>query len=236
MLELVEDFSDERNKAWCIHCTASLAGSETNWDHVPTKSLLERPLPAHVPQVEVCRSCNTGFSLDEEYLATFLSCVLSGSTEPAAQINPRIARALARNPSLQAKLELSRKIVRDSERRTQIVWDPEMDRINRVVVKNARGHAFFEFGEPMMDEPAHVWASPLELLSEEQRAQFENVAAYGWPEVGSRMMTRLAAGVDMEDGWVVVQDDVYRYAVVQEGTLLVRSVIRNYLATEVFWE
>jgi hypothetical protein len=40
----------------------------------------------------------------------------------------------------------------------------------------------------------------------------------------------------MDEGWVTVQDDVYRYAVVQEGTLLAHSVIRNYLATEVFWD
>jgi len=96
ILEPIEDFTDERHKAWCIHCTATLAGIETNWDHVPTKSLLDRPLPAHVPQVEICRSCNTGFSLDEEYLVTFLSCVLSGSTEPALQINPKIQRALGK--------------------------------------------------------------------------------------------------------------------------------------------
>ena len=40
---------------------------------------------------------------------------------------------------------------------------------------------------------------------------------------------------DLDEGWVIVQDDVYRYAVAQEDGLLVRSVIRNYLATEVYW-
>jgi hypothetical protein len=103
-------------------------------------------------------------------------------------------------------------------------------------VKNARGHAFFEFGEPMLREPNYVWAMPLVLLTDQQRTEFEEVAASGWPEVGSRMMTRIASGADLDKGWVVVQDDVYRYAVVQEGTLMVRSVIRNYLATEVSWD
>ena len=49
------------------------------------------------------------------------------------------------------------------------------------------------------------------------------------------MMTRMVEGVDLDEGWVIVQGDVYRYAVVQKNGLLVRSVIRNYLAAEVFW-
>lgn len=49
------------------------------------------------------------------------------------------------------------------------------------------------------------------------------------------MMTRLDSEVDLDDGWVIVQDDICRYAILQEGTLLVRSMIHNYLASEVLW-
>jgi hypothetical protein len=47
----------------------------------------------------------------------------------------------------------------------------------------------------------------------------------GWPEVGSRMMSRMLTGQDMADGWIVVQEGVYRYAVGQNGGMLVRSVL-----------
>jgi hypothetical protein len=57
-----------------------------------------------------------------------------------------------------------------------------------------------------------------------------------WPEVGSRMMTRLVTGEDMAGQWVVVQKGVYRYSVQQAEGLLVRSVLWEYLATEVQWE
>ena len=50
------------------------------------------------------------------------------------------------------------------------------------------------------------------------------------------MLTRVMTGQDLDDGWVNVQDDIYRYVVFQQGTLTVRSVIHNYLATEVVWE
>ena len=234
-MEEIEEFTDERQKGWCIHCGSSILTVSRNWDHVPTKGLLDRPLPQHVPQVEVCSRCNSSFSLDEEYFITFLSCVLSGSTAAEAQSNPRIQRALARNPALVARLDAAKQSFTTYGGEEKIIWQPESERINKIAVKNARGHAFFEFGEPMLDEPAYVWTMPLASLNERQRAEFENVEASCWPEVGSRMMTRMASGADLDEGWVIVQDDVYRYVVVQEGTLLVRSVIRNYLATEVFW-
>ena len=234
-MQNIDDFSDERQKSWCIHCAASIRSAKTNWDHVPTKGLLNRPLPPHLPQIEVCKQCNSSFSLDEEYFVTFLSCVLSGSAVPADQLDPRIQRALTRNPKLAARLNAAKHTSTEGDGKEKITWQPEYQRIQRIVLKNARGHAFFEFGEPMLQDPDHVWALPLTSLASSQRSEFEDVAASIWPEAGSRMMTRIAEGVDLNEGWVIVQDDVYRYAVVQKNGLLVRSVIRNYLATEVCW-
>ena len=74
-------------------------------------------------------------------------------------------------------------------------------------------------------------------MSDGQRDLFEQSAAQYdlWPDVGSRMMQRMAEG-DLERGWVVVQRGIYRYMAVQRpGEVLVRSVIREYLATEVSW-
>jgi hypothetical protein len=48
-------------------------------------------------------------------------------------------------------------------------------------------------------------------------------------------MTRIITGQDLAGSWVTVQRGVYRYAVCQAGTMLVRTVLAEYLATEVFW-
>lgn len=91
----------------------------------------------------------------------------------------------------------------------------------------------------MLEEPDHVSAMPLVSMTAQQRVAFETVGAggeiAGWAEVGSRMMTRQLTGQDMDGGWVVAQPGVYRYAVFQNGSITVRSVIREYLATEAFW-
>jgi hypothetical protein len=184
----------------------------------------------------VCKTCNEGFSLDEEYFVAFLGCVLAGSTEPERQCDPRVQRILSRSAALRARIEHSRSQSTTLFDEHRIVWIPERDRIDRVILKNARGHAYFEYGEPMLDAPAHIWSTPLETMNDEDRERFDQVTTRDlWPEVGSRMLTRVLTGQDLVDGWVVVQDNIYRYSVIQEGSMLVRSVIQEYLATEVFW-
>ncbi|MCQ8279964.1 hypothetical protein NFI95_16095 [Acetobacteraceae bacterium KSS8] len=240
-MQRIEEFVDERQKSWCIHCVRSLAGLKTNDDHVPSKSLLTKPRPHHLPVVTICRECNTSFSLDEQYTVTFISCVLAGSTDPERQLNASAARALADSSALRARIEQSRTEYRTIGGEMRLVWQPDIDRIQRVVVKNARGHAYFEYGEPMLDPPAHIRVLPLEAMSGSERQRFEGSHGEGspavWPEVGSRMMTRLATGEDLSGSWVTVQDGIYRYSVQTVGDgLQVRTVLYEYLAAEVQWE
>jgi hypothetical protein len=141
---------------------------------------------------------------------------------------------------LRARIERSRTEYVTLGGETRILWKPDSERIERVVLKNARGHAYFEYGEPMLDAPAHVRAIPLESLTAMERQSYEGLGEEGgfaaWPEVGSRMLTRVLTGEDMAGEWVVVQEGTYRYSVHQDGGLRVRSVLSEYLATEVQWE
>jgi hypothetical protein len=235
-MDQIEEFVDERQKSWCIHCGGSIAERECNRDHVPSKGLLRQPYPDNLPVVQVCKVCNQGFALDEEYVIAFLGCVLAGSTDPDRHENPRVEGILRRSARLKEQIENSRTEYRTLGGESRIVWKPDMDRINRIVVKNARGHAFFEYGEPMLDQPASVWSAPLANMTMSRREQFENVYTDNlWPEVGSRMLTRVVTGKDLSGGWVIVQDGVCRYCVTQRDGMLVRSVLSEYLATEVHW-
>lgn len=209
-------------------------------DHVPSKCFLQAPFPTNLPTVPVCKECNEGFSLDEEYFVSFLSAVLAGSTDPNLQEITSAGRAFQRNQKLKTRIDRSKTVHVTSNGELRLHWKPEYERINHVILKNARGHAFFEFGEPILEEPMHVWARPIASLSHGERDEFEGFTERGaltaWPEVGSRMMTRVVTGQDLVGDWVIVQEGTYRYAVAQVGGMRVRSVIREYLATEVLWD
>jgi hypothetical protein len=235
-MDQIKEFVDDRQKAWCIHCGGWIEEPDTNDDHVPSKSLLRKPWPENLPTVRVCTTCNNKFSLDEEYLTVFLECVLCGSTDPDCHSNPKIGRALERTPKLKARIERSRTEYKTHDGKMRSVWKPETDRVNRVIVKNARGHAFYEYGEPLLTEPEHVLSAPLETMTSEEVDEFENVNSRGlWPEVGSRMLTRVMTGQDLSEDWVIVQEGIYRYCIAQQGVMLVRTVLFEYLATEVHW-
>lgn len=235
-MDHIEEFVDERHKGWCVHCGGGIDAAASNRDHVPSKSFLSEPPPPNLPHISTCKVCNEGFSLDEEYFVAFLGCVLSGSTDPDRQSDLRVQRILTRSPALRARIEQSRSEAPGPDGH-RLVWTPERDRIDRVVLKNARGHAYFEYGEPMLEPPTHIWSAAIETMNPEDWNRFDTVdMGNGWPEVGSRMLTRVVTGQDLVEGWVVVEDGRYRYSVVQSGGILVRSVIAEYLATEVFWE
>ena len=248
----IEDYSDERQKAWCIHCGKAIADLEVNSDHVPTKALLSRRLrrkgaeydcglgaaEGYLPQVVVCKPCNSKYSSDESYLLCVLHAVHAGSLYPDPETHPEAARVLRSN----------RNVIRDLKGRTgrqcllfgdgeQFTLYPDAERVGRVVVKNARGHAYHEIGEPLLEPPARMWFAPLSSMRNDQRTAFEGIGAGldFLPEVGSRMTVRVADGTGMAGGWVEVEEARYRYAVDWSSGVTVRTVIWEYLATESQW-
>lgn len=230
-MKQVEDWGDSRNKGFCVYCGG---GSETQ-DHVPSKVLLDEPLPENLPLVSCCGPCNASFALHEEYLACLLECVVSGTVETDVLERDRVRRILEHSPALRERLRQAR-----HEQEEGVLWDFDAERVKTVLLKLARGHAAFELNEPQLAEPDVFWFRPLVLMTEAERAAFEDdpPAVAGWPEIGSRAFNRLFVAGDeaWQEGWLVVQTARYRYLVTQEGGLRVRLVLREYLACEVIWE
>jgi hypothetical protein len=236
-MRAINETADRRQHTWCIYCGCQIAEVSASADHVPSRILLVDPLPENLPTIPACDECNNGVSRDEEYFSAFLSATLSGTSKPDEQINEKAAKILTRQEGLRASIEASRIQHTNPDGVQHLSWKPEIDRISRVITKNARGHAFFELSEPKLDAPDTCDYVPLSALSESQRKSFESVEQPAfWPEVGSRMMTRIISGIDMNAGWVIVQPGIYRYNVTYGGGVTVKSVIWDYLATATRWE
>lgn len=251
----IEEFTDERLKTWCIHCGTKIADIESNRDHVPTKSLLTKKLRErgadydigigtemnYLPQVIVCRRCNSSFSPDENYLLCVLHAVFAGSLYPDSEKYPEAATILRSNRHIVRSLKSGP----DGqlllfENLQPFTLYPDIDRIRRVILKNARGHAYHEIGEPLLERPCSVEFVPLSQLNSEQRKAFETVGTRAelsvWPEVGSRMTVQLLDEQAMVGGWIVVEPDRYRYSIDWSDAVTVKTVIWEYLATETRWE
>lgn len=124
---------DERLSAYCVYC----GGIPTTNDHAPSKVLLDEPFPDNLPGVGACGKCNTGFSLDEEYLACLIECVICGSADFTSVHREKVQRILTERPAIAARIAASR---REGEG-GKILWEPEATRVQNVVLKLARGHA-----------------------------------------------------------------------------------------------
>ncbi|MDE2925985.1 MAG: hypothetical protein OXT71_06265 [Acidobacteriota bacterium] len=242
-MDYINDYSDERLKGMCAQCGGGIWKENRSSDHVPSKCLLRKTegpsnneYPTNLPVIPTCLDCNQQFSNDEEYLFLFLHCVLAGSTDSEDHMEPNVRRALKRHVGMRQQIERSKQNVSVGGS-TRLIWTPEFRAVHRVVLKNARGHAYYEYGQPVLTEPEHIWAMPIEAMTKAEHEEFEipigGIAP--WPEVGSRMMTRVVTGQDMRSGWIVVQDGVYRYRMEEEDGLFVRAVLREYLATQVYW-
>ncbi len=225
-------FADERLSAYCVFC----GNIPTTREHAASKVFLDDPLPEDLPLVGSCHECNNGYSGDEQYLACLIDCVMSGTTDPGKVQRKKIAATLRHSPSLAARIEKAKQ----TDDNGSLSWTPEDARVKNVFLKLARGHVAHQYSEPQLDEPESMWIAPLELLTNEQREDFETLPnSRVWPEIGSRAFINQIVGMDKtwdaESGWHLLQSGRYRYMVAQPSGIIARIVLSEYLACEVVW-
>ena len=256
----IENFADERLDGCCIHCGEDVSKDGT-WDHVPTKGMLSKSLrkrgldydlakrkrgqvrdpDGYLPQVRCCGPCNSRFSQDENYLLCVLHALRCGTLRPPRSKFPESANFLRSNKHVVRALEASPsgQLSLFTDLKPFTIY-ADTDRISRVVLKNARGHAHHECAAALLGEPRSVGFRALATLSTIERERFEFWAIDGsgavWPEVGSRSFLVMTEGLPLGvGGWIEVEKGRYRYNVQCGDCYSVRTVIWEYLATEVIW-
>ena len=227
----IKTFSDQRLDQMCSYCGD--IGIETR-DHVPSRILLDEPFPENFPVVPCCLKCNQYFSLDEEYFACAIECILHGTTNVDKLKREKVKAILERKQSLRQRIENSF-VLQDG----QIHFQIEQDRFENVITKLAKGHAKYETSEPQLDEPLSISMTPLMLMTEEELDKFfAPKEMTKFPEVGSRSLINLIENTNIPlFQWTTVQENNYLYSVTSDlGTLSVKIVIWDYLAVEVIWD
>ena len=142
-MKQIRNFGDERQIAQCTYCECDTPTR----DHVPSRVLLDEPYPEDLPVVPTCHKCNEGFSVDEEYVACLIDCVISGTVSPEKVQRDKIRRILTNKPALTARLTWACK-----EESGAVRFSVEDSRVKNVVLKLGRGHALFELNEPQYED------------------------------------------------------------------------------------
>lgn len=230
-MKCFNDYSDDRTRGTCIYC----GGSPETREHIPPRAFLDKPYPCDLPIVEACAKCNGGFSLDEQYMACLIDCVISGSADSNMVLRESTRNSMMHTPALADRITRARRETDDG-----IIFDVEHHRIVNIVKKVATGHVLYELGLLVPMEDAEVTIAPFPTLDQESVSRFENLGISEmtvWPEVGSRALQRLLiADENCENGWIHVQRGRYRYSVTQSDAIEARIVFSEYLACSVRWE
>jgi hypothetical protein len=132
----------------CVYC----GSAATTRDHVPPKGLLDQPWPPNLRTVPACSSCNSSWSLDEQYFAIALAHIgHTASLMSKVEADGPVDRALQAAPLLDDMIIRGLGAGPDGR-----VWfTPDLDRIRRVATKIAYGLYCLRYGV----------AKPIEALS-----------------------------------------------------------------------
>jgi hypothetical protein len=215
---------------YCAYC----GSQKESGDHVPSQILLDEPYPDHLPIVPACKKCNQGFSLDEEYLACLLDCMITGNVDVNEEKRLKVRKAINHSPKLKQMLNDSKEFLLDGS----ISIVPDWERVEKVVLKLARGHSLYELNEYHIESPSRIFMRPIPLMAPQDMEKFMALPISSrFAEVGSRHLERTVIFNEKPyiPEWIIVQPERYMFAVSVSNNTTIRLIIRNYLACEVCW-
>lgn len=189
-------------KLFCVYCDKPALTR----DHVPPKSLLQRPYPANLRTVPACTGCNNGYAKDEQYLAVLLAHIsphdhLQAKLDPGGSIN----RALETAPSLDDRLINSIEV---DEHGSPYIR-PELERIARITTKIAFGLYCLQYGHRHSPTRFRTrWVGPAEAAIPTSLV----AAQFNWPGIRRKRWTTVqpdAFSFLFAKGWLATDPALY---------------------------
>ena len=218
----------------CIYC----GNTATTREHIPSKAFLLEPYPDNLPTIPACFDCNNGYSEDEKYVSCFVDL-----------LKRQVYLDYSRREKIDIRLEKDERLRRTLQEQIKeingkIYFQPDEQRILRILLKLAKCHAGFEFDYINFDNAqVNIWYDFLFNISEDILQDFEVIPEMDTaPEIGSRVaitsfiiqniITQEVAGIA---SWIEVQENQYRYQVsLNEGRgITVKIVIFEFLFCKV---
>jgi hypothetical protein len=206
----------------CIYC-GNFANTR---EHIPSKILLNEPLPNNLMLVPACESCNKGFSSDEIYFAYIVEYL--ASKYYGYKISGKIQQCFESNLNLQNRI-----LFRD---KSNLIIDDLT--VKKILRKYALGHISYIFDTYAYRNDYTVIFKFITELSEEQKREFNTLESMEvMPELGCRGCQELLVSLDGQSAaclWNEVQENRYRYMVCAKAdSILVKIIINEYLYAKI---
>ena len=239
-MRYAKDYTDERHGDHCVVCGVPLTLGKSSKDHVPPKSVLNKPYPNRLPTVPACTKCNNESGAKDEYFAAWLGATMSMTVDPDHQVLPKTATILRSNQELMQRL--NREFTRAHNKEGKFLFlrhAPESrNEITDTILKVGRGLVLFELGEFRPDPPIFHFVQFAGNMSHEDRREFDaSVEISVLPEIGARAMSRMLidGNNNSYSSWVNVQDGVFRYMAFVYDGLVIKMIFHEYLLVQFIW-
>ena len=229
-MQRYELFHDERLGGTCFNCGSI---PETGV-HAPPKVFLDKPYPDNIIQVPSCTNCNSSTSLDEQYVASLIEVAICSTTDPHQLQRNKISKTLEHAPALKQRLDQAATVIDGV-----YTLHPELERVNPVLEKIARGLWCFDNSQDTTDMNAIVHLSVVPLSQEERDTFFNSSSVQSWDEIGSHGFLRSILGTEESEygpGWLDLQVGRFSYSVDSSDSERVRMIFSDYLYATVYLE
>ena len=220
---------DDPGQGRCFHCAQKFASEAMIAMRIPADGIASDARRGSIVRVSMCRSCAMRVSGDDAYLSMFLK-------QGIANV-PELERDRPRDGEIGVFTHEEQLLVSAAyDGLPRFISNPQYERILAVIVKNARAHVLAELGRVMPGWPDAMLVKTLPNASLAWIDSFLKIDhTQTWPQAGSRLMVRMFTGENMQSGWIIVAPDSYAYTVFENGGVTVRSIIKEYLLTEISW-
>ena len=214
----------------CAYCDQE---KELTKDHVPPKSLLDKPLPDNLWVVPACLDCNTGFKSDDEYTRAVLARDMRANWNNAAQVNlPLIARSLVRPEAqgfaghLRSQSTVMRVVTPSGAPIEVLALDRR--RVNNTGLHILRGLYFREFGRALPESAKVRLESKAGLTAKDSDTQIIAKVLHTFPErrdgaIGTAFSFVSGVGPEMSVWAMMLYEYYWWTATVDERTGIFES-------------
>ena len=220
---------DDPGQGRCFHCEGRFSPDAMIAMRTPAEGIASDARRRSIVRVSMCRSCAMRISGDDAYLSMFIK-------QGIAKV-PELGRDWIHDGQVDVFTHEEQLLVSATfDGMPRFISNPQYERILAVIVKNARAHVLAELGRVMPGWPDAMLVKTLPNASLAWINSFLEIDhTQTWPQAGSRLMVRMFTGENMQSGWIVVAPDSYAYTVFENGGVTVRSIIKEYLLTEISW-